>query len=72
MKEVRVKNEIKEKYDKKGKEGEKRDAQMWKAVKTCVRKKVKKAHTCNSINTSVGVQNRLTIWKTIDSGRYAI
>ena len=28
MKEVRVKDEIKEKYDKKGKEGEKRDAQM--------------------------------------------
>ena len=40
-----------EKYDRKGKEGEKSDAKMWKDVK--------KEHTCNSIKTSVGVQNRL-------------
>ena len=39
MKEVRVKNEIKEKYDKKGKEGEKRDAQMWKTVKLVLEKR---------------------------------
>ena len=45
------KDGIKEKYDRKGKEGEKSDAQMWKDVK--------KEHTCNSIKTSVGVQNRL-------------
>ena len=41
MKEVSVKDEIKEKNDKKGKE-EENDAQMWKAVETCVRKKGKK------------------------------
>ena len=42
-----------------------------KRCKTCVRKKVKKAQTCkkNSMNTSVGVQNRVTIWGTIGSGR---
>ena len=42
-----------------------------KRCKTCVRKKVKKAQTCkkNSMNTSVGVQNHVTIWGTIGSGR---
>ena len=74
MEEVRVKMGIKEKYDvKKGKEpkeGEKRDAQMRQVVKTCVRKKGKKG--AHSINTSVGVQNRAEIWRTIDRGRDTI
>ena len=48
------------------------EAQMWKGAKTCVRKKVKKVHTCNSINRSVGVQNRVRIWRTIDSERDTI
>ena len=29
-------------------------------------------HTCNSINTSVGVLNRVTIWRTMVSGRDSI
>ena len=33
---------------------------------------MKKAPTCNSMNTSVEVQNRVAIKKTIDSGRNAI
>ena len=53
IKEVRVKMGIEENCDekkKKKKEGtrgrrKKRDAQMWKGVKTCVRKKIKKRRT---------------------------
>ena len=37
-----------------------------------VRKKIKKAHACNSMNTSVGVQNRVAIRRTIDSERDTI
>ena len=37
-----------------------------------VRKKIKKAHTYNSMNTSVGVQNRVAIRRTIDSERDTI
>ena len=39
-------------------------------VKRC--KKVKRAHTGNNMNTSVGIQNRVTIWKTVDSERDTI
>ena len=39
-------------------------------VKRC--KKVKRAHTGNSMNTSVGIQNRVTIWRTVDSERDTI
>ena len=53
------KDGIKEKYDRK-KRG------------TKGRRKVKKVHTCNSINTSVGVLNRVTIWRTMESGRDSI
>ena len=37
-----------------------------------VRKKIKKAHTYNSMNTSVGVQNRVAIRRTIDSEKDTI
>ena len=33
-----------------------------KRCKNVCKKKVKKPHTCNSMNTSVTVQNRVTIW----------
>ena len=39
-------------------------------VKRC--KKVKRAHTGNSMNTSVGIQNRVTIWRTVDNERDTI
>ena len=39
-------------------------------MKRC--KKVKRAHTGNIMNTSVGIQNRVTIWRTVDSERDTI
>ena len=76
MKEVRVKMGIKEKYDEKKydvtKGRRKKGRANVKRCRTCVRKKVKKAQTCNSIKSSIGVQNRVTIWRTISSGRYTI
>ena len=39
-------------------------------MKRC--KKVKRAHTGNSMNTSVGIQNRVTIWRTVDSEKDTI
>ena len=41
-----------------------------KVVKVRMREKGKKG--AHSINTSVGVQNRAAIWRTIDSGRHTI
>ena len=41
-----------------------------KVVKVRIREKGKKG--AHSINTSVGVQNREAIWRTIDSGRHTI
>ena len=38
----------------------------------CEEKDKKKARACNSMNTSVGVQNRVAIRRTIDSERDTI
>ena len=38
-------------------------------IEESTRKKGKKAQLCKSINTSVGVQNCVAIWRTIDGGR---
>ena len=54
------------------KEAEKRDAQMWKGVKTCVRKKGKKAQTYDVWTRPKTVQNRVTMWRMIDGGRDTI
>ena len=43
---------------------------MRKVVKVRMREKGKKG--AHSINTSVGVQNREAIWRTIYSGRHTI
>ena len=56
MKEARVKMGTKENYDDK-KEGEK-----GMRCKNLCKEEGKKPHTCTSMNTSVGVQNRVTIW----------
>ena len=76
MKEVRVNMGIKENYDEKKWDGtkgsRKKERANVKRCRTCVRKKVKKAQTFNSINTSVSVQNRVTIRRTISSGRFTI
>ena len=63
------KDGIEEKYDREKRGTKGRRKKRYTGVKTYVRKKVKKVHTCNSINTSVGVLNRVTIWRTMDSGR---
>ena len=39
-------------------------------MKRC--KKVKRAHRGNSMKTSFGIQNRVTIWRTVDSERDTI
>ena len=71
MKEVRVKMGIKEKYDEKKERNKRKDKKnRCTNVKRC--KKVKRAHRGNSMNTSVGIQNRVTIWRTVDSERDTI
>ena len=67
MKEVRVKMGIKEKYDEKKGRNKRKEK---KEVHKC--EKVKRAHTGNSMNTFVGIQNRVTIWRTVDSERDTI
>ena len=64
MKEVRVKMGIKEKYDEKREGTKGRRKKRCTNVKRC--KKVKRAHTGNSMNTCVGIQNRVTIWRTVE------
>ena len=34
--------------------------------------KEKKAQTCKCMDTSAGIQNRVTLWRTIDIGRETI
>ena len=70
MKEVRVKMGIKENTMKKREGTKGRRKKRCTNVKRC--KKVKRAHTGNSMNTSVGIQNRVTIWRTVDSERDTI
>ena len=70
MKKVRVKMRIKEKYDEKREGTKGRKKKRCTNVKRC--KKVKRAHTGNSMNTSAGIQNRVTIWRTLDSERDTI
>ena len=55
---------------KKGRNQRKEKKGMHKVVKVSMREKGKKG--AHSINTSVGVQNRAAIWRTIDSGRHTI
>ena len=55
---------------KKGRNQRKEKKGMRKVVKVRMREKGKKS--AHSINTSVGVQNRAAIWRTIDSGRHTI
>ena len=55
---------------KKGRNQRKEKKGMRKVVKVCIREKGKK--DTQSINTSVGVQNRAAIWRTIDRGRDTI
>ena len=55
---------------KKGRNQRKEKKGMRKVVKVCIREKGKKG--THSINTSVGVQNRATMWRTINSGRDTI
>ena len=54
------------------KEAEKKGSANMKRCKNLCEEKGKKVHTCNSINTSVGVQIRVRIWRLIDSGRDTI
>ena len=70
MKEVHVKMGIKEKYDEKKGRNKRKEKKGCTNVKRC--KKVKRAHTGNNMNTSFGIQNRVTIWRTIDSERDTI
>ena len=74
IKEVRVKTGIKENYDekKKGRNQRKGCANVKRCKNLCEEKDKKKAHTCNSMNTSVGAQNRVAIRRTIDSERDTI
>ena len=58
-------DEKKKKKRKEPEEGEKKGCAN-------VKNKIKKAHTYNSMNTSVGVQNRVAIRRTIDSERDTI
>ena len=55
---------------KKGRNQRKEKKGMHKVVKVRMREKGKKG--AHSINTSVGVQNREAIWRTIYSGRHTI
>ena len=55
---------------KKGRNQRKEKKGMRKVVKVRMREKGKKG--AHSINTSVGVQNREAMWRTIDSGRHTI
>ena len=55
---------------KKGRNQRKEKKGMRKVVKVRMREKGKKG--AHSINTSVGVQNREAIWRTIYSGRRTI
>ena len=80
IKEVRVKmgkeENCDEKKRKKGrnqrKEKKKGCANVKRCKNLCEEKDKKKAQICNSMNTSVGVQNRVALRRTIDSEKDTI